>query len=66
MTLNGTTAAPFTTAALLVTKVYYGDVASASTWTVQVGVAEDGARKVGRALTTVTAPAAAVDLLLTP
>lgn len=55
--LNGTTAAAFGTAALLVTEVYNGDVATGTAITVAVGSAEDGARKVGKALTSAAAGA---------
>lgn len=49
--LNGTTAAAFGTAALLVSEVYNGDVATATAISVAVGAEEDENRRIGRALT---------------
>lgn len=51
LTLTGTSDAAFPTAALLVTEVYVGDVATATATTVKVGAAESVTRRVGKART---------------
>jgi hypothetical protein len=64
---NGATAAPFATAALLVTEVYTGDVAGATASTFAVSATEeDEFHKVGKALTTATAAGQTITALIQP
>jgi hypothetical protein len=53
--LSGTSAQTFTTAALLITELYVGDVAAATTVTVKVGAEEDELHAIGKSLTAAAA-----------